>query len=162
MESNSVYGYSLDVMTEKDLNTVWLMRNDNLVCKYAQSPDPVSWQEFESVFKYTDYPKLVFKTHHSSNIDVIVGYVDFRNDMIDDDAGVKEWSFFVAEEHRGKGWAKLMLEEAIDWAKEQGYNKIRGVVKQANEASHYLHEQLGFEIQKETDDETTYILILDV
>ena len=160
---NSIIGQGLESLKQEDLKAVWIMRNDELVCRFAQSNNPVSWQEFESVFKYTDYPKLVFKTHYSdgnATTSEVIGYVDFRNDMIDDNNDIKEWSFFIAPEHRGKGWSKIMLEEAIDWAKEQGYNSIRGVVKQANEASHSLHEQLGFQVQKETNDEVIYILNL--
>lgn len=154
----------LEPLQEQDLKTVWLMRNDELVCRYAQSPKPVSWEEFEAVFKYTNYPKLVYKSNYTDNTNsssIVIGYVDFRNDMIDDIDSVKEWSFFIAPDQRGKGWARNMLEEAIDWAKTKGYNKIRGIVKTKNEVSRKLHQCLNFQIEKEDNDETTYVLVLN-
>ena len=144
-------------MEEDDLQKVWLIRNDPDVLKYAQTDSPVSWEEFESVFKYTTYPKLVFVNETTGEI---LGYVEFRNDMIDDMVDIKEWAFFVAPEHRKKGWAEIMLDLAIDFARDQEYTFIRGTVKADNIASHRLHEKLGFEIQKDNRHETTYILKL--
>jgi ribosomal protein S18 acetylase RimI-like enzyme len=150
----------LESLKEEDLKAIWLMRNDEEVLKYAESSKPVSWEEYEAVFKYTDYPKLVFRAESQANqtkISIILGYVEFRNDMINDDPGVKEWSFFVAPEHRGKGWSHVMLEMAIDYAKEKGYCKIRGIVKRNNDASQYLHKKLGFKPIKVRHDTITYI-----
>jgi RimJ/RimL family protein N-acetyltransferase len=141
-------------MEEGDLKQVWLMRNDPEVVRFSDSNMPVSWEEFEAVYKYTNYPKLVFKTGSSNEI---IGYVEFRNDMKDDDQNTKEWAFFIAEAHRGKGWSEIMLDLAIDWARNKGYTKLRGIVKKDNEASKYLHQKLGFEIQKENNNEITYI-----
>lgn len=151
----------LDSIKEEDLKSVWLMRNDEEVLKYAESNKPVSWEEYEAVFKYTDYPKLVFRAESQANgvkTTTILGYVEFRNDMISDDPGTKEWSFFVAPEHRGKGWSHTMLEMAIDFAKEKGYTNIRAIVKRNNDISQHLHKKLGFKSIKVRHDTIVYML----
>lgn len=145
----------IEPLKEEHLKTVWLMRNDEEVRKYAESDKEISWQEFEATFKYTDYPKFVFKNKSTGEI---MGYFDFRNDMVNDDSNVKEWSFFLGPDHRGKGWSEIMLDLAIDWAKDEGYNIIRATVKEGNIVSHYVHDKLGFQVIKKDRHETIYTL----
>lgn len=152
--SNKSFLQTIKPMEEADLKQIWLMRNDAEVLKYAETDNPISWEEFEAVFKYTYYPKLVFKNDSTNEI---IGYVEFRNDMSDDIVDTKEWAFFIAPEHRGKGWSEIMLDLAIDYAREQGYNYIRATVKADNEISHHLHNKLGFKIHKDNKRETIYI-----
>lgn len=143
------------LMSEDDLKRVWTMRNDPEVLKFAQSNQPVSWAEFESVFKFTDYPKLVFKNETTGDI---IGYVDFRNDLKDEN--IKEWSFFIAEEHRGRGWSSVMLDAALEFAKELGYTTIKGTVKVNNELSIKVHESLGFNLIESNKNENIYLIEL--
>lgn len=155
-------GYSLRPMTKNDLLETFLMRNDAEVCKYAQSPAPISWNEHESVFLYTDYPKYVFINSISQvpPIQETIGYVEFRHDMENDDPNTKMWAFHLSDEHRGLGLSSIMLEKALEEAKKLGIKRLTAVVKINNEKSKYLHEKLGFAIMKVDDNEVTYCLDL--
>jgi hypothetical protein len=100
MMSNTAI-FSLREMTKNDLLETFLMRNDTEVCKYAMTPDPISWAEHEGTFLYTDYPKFIFtvKNYDLIPFEETVGYVEFRHDTINDDPAVKIWGFHI---DRGK------------------------------------------------------------
>jgi ribosomal protein S18 acetylase RimI-like enzyme len=154
--------YSLRQMTKNDLVETFLMRNDSEVCKYAQSTNPISWSEHEAVFLYTDYPKYVFvrKVCDVPRLEETIGYVEFRNDMVNDDQNTKIWGFHLDSEWRGKGLSKTMLEQAIKEAKKLGVKKIIGYVKSTNEASKHLHKSIGFDIVKADNDEIMYEFVV--
>lgn len=151
---------SLRAMTKGDLMETFLMRNDEQVLKYAQTPNPISWKEHESVFLYTDYPKYVFidKISDVPPFEETVGYLEFRHDVVNDDPNTKIWAFHISDEHRGKGLSGKMLEEGLKEAKKLGIKRIVAVVKKNNEKSIHLHERLGFGIVKADDEEITYEL----
>lgn len=168
MVNDKIYGITqvLEPMKEEDLKTVLSMRNDEETRKYSETNHIISEAEFEAVFKFTTYPKLVFKSvsylnpEKTQQLTKILGYVEFRNDMENDIVDITEWAFFINPEHRGKGWAEIMLSTAIDWATEKGYNFIKGKVKPGNDVSNHLHQKLGFETVKDNREGTTYLLKL--
>lgn len=53
--------------------------------------------------------------------------------------------FRIAEEHRGKGYARAAMAELEQWAREAGAEQIRLHVFAANERARDLYERNGFE-----------------
>lgn len=168
MINDKIYGVTqvLEPMKEADLMHVLAMRNDPETRRYAQTDSIISEAEFDAVFRYTDYPKLLFKSvsylnsEKTEQLTKILGYVEFRNDSDDGIVDIKEWAFFINPEHRNKGWSELMLDMAIDWATEKGYNFIKGYVKPGNDISNHLHRKLGFDVVKDNREGTVYLLKL--
>jgi len=56
-----------------------------------------------------------------------------------------ENSVYVAEEHRGKGLGKLLLEPLINAAQTRGFHAILACIDADNQASIRLHARFGFE-----------------
>ena len=56
-----------------------------------------------------------------------------------------ENSVYVAENQRGKGIAKLLLQPLIESARQQGYHAIIAGIDASNTASLRLHTSFGFE-----------------
>jgi L-amino acid N-acyltransferase len=56
-----------------------------------------------------------------------------------------ENSVYVAEGHRGKGIARLLMQPLIDAARHQGYHAIVASIDATNDASIRLHQSFGFE-----------------
>jgi L-amino acid N-acyltransferase YncA len=56
-----------------------------------------------------------------------------------------ENSVYVAEGHRGKGIARLLMEPLIEAARRQGYHAIIASIDATNDASIRLHRSFGFE-----------------
>lgn len=56
-----------------------------------------------------------------------------------------ENSIYVAEEHRGKGIGRRLLEPLLAEAPKRGFRSIIAVIDGANGSSIRLHEQYGFE-----------------
>jgi phosphinothricin acetyltransferase len=56
-----------------------------------------------------------------------------------------ENSVYVAEDQRGKGIGKLLIQPLIDAARHQGYHAIIASIDASNESSLRLHRSFGFE-----------------
>ena len=56
-----------------------------------------------------------------------------------------ENSIYIAEDQRGKGIGKLLMQPLIDGARKRGFHTIIAVIDAANEASIRLHAGFGFE-----------------
>jgi len=56
-----------------------------------------------------------------------------------------ENSVYVAEDQRGKGIAKLLMQPLIDSARQQGYHAIIAGIDASNASSIHLHQSFGFE-----------------
>ncbi len=54
-------------------------------------------------------------------------------------------AWYVAEEHREKGWGKKLLHAAEDWAVAQGFDEIASDTPIDNALSINIHQKLGFE-----------------
>lgn len=52
--------------------------------------------------------------------------------------------FIVSQEHRGSGYAKCAMQQAIDEVKTRGYKMIKAIIYSDNEASSRLFLSLGF------------------
>ena len=57
-----------------------------------------------------------------------------------------ENSIYIAEEHRGKGIGKMLLEALIEAARERGFHCIIAAIDGANQVSIELHRKFGFEV----------------
>ena len=55
-----------------------------------------------------------------------------------------EVSVYVAEEHRGKGHGKLLLQALIDAGRSRGHHALLARISADNTVSIRLHERLGF------------------
>jgi phosphinothricin acetyltransferase len=55
-----------------------------------------------------------------------------------------EHSIYVADEHRGHGLGKVLLEEIIKSAREQNYHVLVGGIDSQNAVSINLHKRFGF------------------
>ncbi len=55
-----------------------------------------------------------------------------------------EHSVYVANAHRGKGIASLLMQRLIELAQEQNYHTLIGSIDACNQPSFALHEKLGF------------------
>lgn len=129
--------FKLRPMLETDLDITFSWRNDPQVLKYAQTSNPISYNEHEAVFKFNNSLKLIFEVNSAP-----VGYVSCSRDS----AGISgEWSFHIGKEHRGQGLSEIMLRAALYYLiKEEGYFHITATVLEHNEISHILHDKLGF------------------
>ena len=52
---------------------------------------------------------------------------------------------FVPEDHRGKGYNKLIMDALIEWCKERGIHEIRLDVYDVNHSAIKAYEKVGFE-----------------
>jgi ATP-dependent Clp protease protease subunit len=66
----------------------------------------------------------------------------------------------VLPAYRGKGYAKSMVDRAIEAAPSIGCEKIFWITKPTNEASRKLAEKCGFELVSEDEDAVKYVLNL--
>ena len=85
--------------------------------------------------------------------DVLIGTVAVR--IIDVDNKVVELKrMFVLPEYQGKGYGRILLDHAIDYAREQQYNKICLDTRKQFSAAQHLYRSSGFkEIEKYNDNE---------
>lgn len=147
-------------MREEDLAITLFMRNDPLVRQYADSPTIVSENEHDAVFHYTDYPKYVCILPNSviPESEEIVGFVDFRYDLITDEPNIKIWSFHIHPNFRGQKFSEPMLRLALNEAARLGYECICSYVQKDNIISRHLHTKLGFACIKDDDEVLVYKL----
>ena len=129
--------FRLRPMEDCDLDQTFEWRNDPVVLKGAMTPNPISRNEHDAVFKYGNTIKLIFEVDNSPK-----GFVSVSRDEYGESG---EWSFHMSKEGRGQGLAKIMLGAALYYMKKvEGYEYITSAVLPDNEISIYLHEQLGF------------------
>lgn len=60
-------------------------------------------------------------------------------------AGVGEISYYIAREYRGKGFADRLMNDAIAYAKEQGFAHLLAILLDLNTASLELLKKHGFQ-----------------
>jgi len=63
----------------------------------------------------------------------------------------------VNSDYRGKGYAEKLIKKAIKKAPDLGVEKMYWITTPGNDASRKLAEKLGFTLNKEKDDEVSYI-----
>ncbi len=51
---------------------------------------------------------------------------------------------WVAPEQRGKGLGKSLVAWAVNWARDQGYRKVKLEVAESNARARHIYEELGF------------------
>ena len=56
-----------------------------------------------------------------------------------------ELSVYIHPNHRKKGLAKLLMNHAISYAKEQNHQTIISCITSGNEVSEHMHRSLGFD-----------------
>ena len=129
--------FELRPMEEKDLDITFSWRNDPEVLKYAQTSNPISYNEHESVFKFNNALKLVFEVDNEP-----AGYVSCTRSTENLNT---EWSFHMGKAHRGKGLSEIMLRSVLYYLKhKENYHCITSTVWEHNEKSINLHNKLGF------------------
>ena len=60
--------------------------------------------------------------------------------------GVAEVSIYIAQDYRGKGLGKLMLNQLIETSEKEGYWTLVAQIFSENKASIILHEKCGFRV----------------
>lgn len=85
--------------------------------------------------------------------EVLIGTVAVRIIDIDNKA-VELKRMFILPEYQGKGYGRLLLEYAIDYARKQRYNKICLDTRKQFSAAQHLYRSSGFrETEKYNDNE---------
>jgi len=67
----------------------------------------------------------------------------------------------ILNRFRGKGYGKMLMENAIEICKTKNVEELRLSTEITNEASNKLYKNLGFEIEKTDEDFNYYILKLN-
>ena len=75
----------------------------------------------------------------------IVGRLSLSRDPHPSSRHVADLGLMVAESHRRRGIGKLLLDEAVSWARECGIRKLELHVFPWNEPAISLYESFGFE-----------------
>lgn len=58
------------------------------------------------------------------------------------------YDVWVAAEHRGKGVGSFLVKWAAEWARRQGYKKVKLEVAETNERARSIYEALGFRSER--------------
>jgi putative acetyltransferase len=75
----------------------------------------------------------------------IVGRLSLARDSHPASAHVADLGLMVAARHRRRGIGRALLEQAVEWARESGVEKLELHVFPHNEPAIRLYEQFGFE-----------------
>ena len=129
---------ALRPMDDKDLGMTYVWRNDELVRKFATAHTAISWAEHEALFKHAPAYKYIFEIN-----DIPCRFISFSGQDSSPETSTT-WSFHLAPEARGKGYADIMLGLAVLEAKRLNFSRIISEVKLDNEASLYLHMKFKF------------------
>ena len=113
-------------------------------------------------FQYNLMPILKEKGYNlTEDLQDIVGYVLYIDDKPIGSIGIKKVSnviceivrVFICDEHRGKGYAKLLFEKIETLAKEMGYKQAEMVAWCKADAAVNLYKNLGYKCTEEKESE---------
>lgn len=129
--------YRLRRMYESDLKSVHKWRNHASVRNVSGSNHRFTLAQHRHWFDCsTSTHKFIFTEEEEA-----------RGVILFDTSG--QWSFYLVpgngSRHR-RGLGRLMLSLFLVYAKEEGFEEVRGVVNKDNEKSHELHKSLGFKL----------------
>lgn len=134
--------YSLRRMTYQDLESVWLMRNDEYVRRYTRHPEPIALEEHRSWFLSDRSTKLVFEVNYD-----VVGAVIFKGS---EDGESCSWSIYkdpkISLSRMGTIMGSMALTEFQIFYRPLVLlgNVVTAEIHNKNRASIALHERLGF------------------
>ena len=69
-------------------------------------------------------------------------------------AELKRW--YVAKNHRGKGFGTMLMDKALEFCKDKGFSKIEFETNKKFTKAHELYRERGFNILRE-DEESLYM-----
>jgi ribosomal protein S18 acetylase RimI-like enzyme len=133
------------------------------ITKASEQEFSLIWPIFQSIVKggdtYVYSPDITeedakkvwfapnFLTYIAREDDKIVGAYVIRPNHRDLGSHISNAAYFVAPEHRGKGYAKQMAEHSFQVAGKQGYKAMQfNYVISSNELAVKLWQALGFKI----------------
>ncbi len=120
----------------------------------AVSSEPEAWLITESDWRDVGderrYLRAVRRSPHAAvyvveNEHGIVGRLSLARDSHPASAHVADLGLMVAARHRRRGIGRALLEQAVEWARESGVEKLELHVFPHNEPAIRLYEQFGFE-----------------
>jgi len=133
-------------LTEADYKLYKEIRLESLV----KDPNAFgSTYEYDSV-QADDYWKSTLNSYHIFAIfdeDKVIGCAGLDTSSMERfKHNAKLWGMYVSEEYRGKGLAFKLIEELVNYAKNNGITQIHLSCIKENLAAFKFYEKLGFEI----------------
>jgi [ribosomal protein S18]-alanine N-acetyltransferase len=120
----------------------------------AVSSEPEAWLitegDWRNVGDERRYLRAVRRSPHAAvfvaeNRDGIVARLSLARDSHPASPHVADLGLMVAAGHRRRGIGRSLLEQAVEWARETGVQKLELHVFPHNEPAIKLYEQFGFE-----------------
>jgi RimJ/RimL family protein N-acetyltransferase len=120
----------------------------------AVSSEPEAWLitegDWRNVGEERRYLRAVRRSPHAAvfvaeNEDGIVARLSLARDSHPASAHVADLGLMVAAGHRRRGIGRSLLEQAVEWARESGIEKLELHVFPHNQPAIKLYEQFGFE-----------------
>ena len=120
----------------------------------AVSSEPEAWLitegDWRDVGDERRYLRAVRRSSHAAvyvveNEHGIVGRLSLARDSHPASAHVADLGLMVAARHRRRGIGRALLEQAVEWARESGVEKLELHVFPHNEPAIRLYEEFGFE-----------------
>jgi RimJ/RimL family protein N-acetyltransferase len=120
----------------------------------AVSSEPEAWliteSDWRNVGEERRYLRAVRRSPHAAvfvaeNEDGVIARLSLARDSHPASAHVADLGLMVAGEHRRRGIGRALLEQAVEWARASGIEKLELHVFPHNEPAIKLYEQFGFE-----------------
>jgi RimJ/RimL family protein N-acetyltransferase len=120
----------------------------------AVSSEPEAWLitegDWRNVGEERRYLRAVRRSPHAAvfvaeNDDGIVARLSLARDSHPASPHVADLGLMVAADHRRRGIGRLLMEQAVEWARESRIEKLELHVFPHNEPAIRLYEQFGFE-----------------
>jgi RimJ/RimL family protein N-acetyltransferase len=111
----------------------------------------ITTSDWRSVAEERRYLRAIRRYPHAAVYTVetddgeLVGRLSLARDQHSASQHVADLGLMVASGHRRRGIGRALLEQAVEWAREQGVEKLELHVFPHNEAAISLYEAFGFE-----------------
>ncbi|HEV2369905.1 MAG TPA: GNAT family N-acetyltransferase [Acidimicrobiales bacterium] len=96
-------------------------------------------QEWLARLSPDGYPHFLAEDNHGEPVGMVVGAPDQDNSETALLLGL-----WVAPEARRQGWAALLVDEVLGWARSTGVSAVRLHVTEGNSPAEHLYERCGF------------------
>jgi len=114
---------------------ITIIRNDNLLNLETWYTSIEAYQKKDLIF---DFNNALFFTIHLN--DIMIGMMS----ICEDDKRLDDLKRFVLTEHRNKGYAEMLLDHLIEYARNNNFISIRGSLKSESERGINFFEAKDF------------------